>query len=70
VCSRREKPSTPSLFSARSGPGTEEDGRDVHRSREWAAFDELGFRVEATLGEWVVEGKSRDLVVVALECAR
>jgi len=35
-----------------------------------AAFAELGFRVEATLAEWVVdrEGKSRDLVVMTLKC--
>jgi L-amino acid N-acyltransferase YncA len=37
-----------------------------------AAFDELGFRVEATLGDWVVdrEGRSRDLVIMTLECER
>jgi L-amino acid N-acyltransferase YncA len=37
-----------------------------------AAFDELGFRIEATLQEWVVdrEGRSRDLVIMTLECER
>jgi L-amino acid N-acyltransferase YncA len=37
-----------------------------------AAFDELGFRVEATLSDWVVdrEGKSRDLLVMTLKCER
>jgi L-amino acid N-acyltransferase YncA len=37
-----------------------------------AAFDELGFRIEATLQDWVVdrEGKSRDLVIMTLECER
>jgi L-amino acid N-acyltransferase YncA len=36
------------------------------------AFDGLGFRVEATLGEWVVdrEGKSHDLLVMTLDCER
>ena len=37
-----------------------------------AAFEELGFRVEATLQDWVVdrEGGSRDLVVMSLDCER
>ena len=35
-----------------------------------AAFEELGFRVEATLQDWVVdrEGGSRDLVIMSLDC--
>jgi L-amino acid N-acyltransferase YncA len=37
-----------------------------------AAFTELGFRVEATLQDWVVDraGKSRDLVIMSLDCER
>jgi len=37
-----------------------------------AAFEELGFRVEATLQDWVVdrEGGSRDLVIMSLSCER
>jgi hypothetical protein len=37
-----------------------------------AAFEELGFRVEATLQDWVVdrEGGSRDLVIMSLGCER
>ena len=37
-----------------------------------AAFEELGFRVEATLQDWVVdrEGGSRDLVIMSLACER
>jgi hypothetical protein len=35
-----------------------------------ATFEELGFRVEAQLQDWVVdrEGRSRDLVVMSLVC--
>ena len=35
-----------------------------------ATFEELGFRVEAQLQDWVVdrEGKSRDLVIMSLVC--
>jgi L-amino acid N-acyltransferase YncA len=37
-----------------------------------ASFEELGFRVEATLQDWVVdrEGGSRDLVIMSLVCER
>jgi L-amino acid N-acyltransferase YncA len=37
-----------------------------------ATFEELGFRVEAQLQDWVVdrEGKSRDLVIMSLVCER
>jgi L-amino acid N-acyltransferase YncA len=37
-----------------------------------AAFEGLGFQVEATLGEWVVdrEGRFHDLIVMTLDCAR
>ena len=37
-----------------------------------AAFTELGFRVEATLQDWVVDrgGKSRDLLIMSLHCER
>ena len=37
-----------------------------------ASFEELGFRVEATLQDWVVdrEGGSRDLVIMSLGCER
>lgn len=36
-----------------------------------ATFEELGFRVEAQLQDWVVdrEGRSRDLVIMSLVCA-
>jgi L-amino acid N-acyltransferase YncA len=36
------------------------------------AFEELGFQVEATLKDWVVdrEGRSCDLVIMTLECER
>ena len=35
-----------------------------------ATFEELGFKVEAQLQDWVVdrEGKSRDLVIMSLVC--
>ena len=37
-----------------------------------ASFEELGFRVEATLQDWVVDrkGGSRDLVIMSLVCER
>jgi L-amino acid N-acyltransferase YncA len=37
-----------------------------------ASFEELGFRVEATLQDWVVdrEGGSRDLMIMSLVCER
>jgi L-amino acid N-acyltransferase YncA len=37
-----------------------------------ATFEELGFRVEAQLEDWVVdrEGSSRDLVIMSLVCER
>jgi len=37
-----------------------------------AAFLGLGFRIEATLQDWVVdrEGKSRDLIIMTLKCER
>ena len=37
-----------------------------------ATFNELGFRVEAQLQDWVVdrEGKSRDLIIMSLVCER
>jgi L-amino acid N-acyltransferase YncA len=37
-----------------------------------ASFEGFGFRVEATLEDWVVdrEGKSRDLVIMSLLCER
>jgi len=37
-----------------------------------ASFEELGFRIEATLRDWVVdrEGGSRDLVIMSLVCER
>lgn len=36
-----------------------------------ATFEELGFRIEAQLQDWVVdrEGRSRDLVIMTLVCA-
>jgi len=36
------------------------------------SFEELGFRVEATLQDWVVdrEGGSRDLMIMSLVCER
>jgi L-amino acid N-acyltransferase YncA len=37
-----------------------------------AAFETLGFRLEATLQDWVVdrEDRFRDLVIMTLECER
>jgi L-amino acid N-acyltransferase YncA len=37
-----------------------------------AAFKELGFQVEATLQDWVVDrgGRSRDLLIMSLDCER
>jgi L-amino acid N-acyltransferase YncA len=37
-----------------------------------ATFEELGFRIEASLQDWVVdrEGKSRDLIIMSLLCER
>jgi hypothetical protein len=37
-----------------------------------ATFEELGFRVEAQLQDWVVdrEGSSRDLMILSLVCER
>jgi L-amino acid N-acyltransferase YncA len=37
-----------------------------------ASFEELGFRLEATLRDWVVdrEGRTRDLVIMSLVCER
>lgn len=37
-----------------------------------ATFEELGFRVEASLQDWVVdrEGRSRDLIIMSLVCER
>jgi L-amino acid N-acyltransferase YncA len=37
-----------------------------------ATFEELGFRMEASLQDWVVdrEGKSRDLMIMSLLCER
>jgi L-amino acid N-acyltransferase YncA len=35
-----------------------------------ATFEELGFRIEAQLQDWVVDrdGKSRDLIIMSLDC--
>jgi L-amino acid N-acyltransferase YncA len=37
-----------------------------------SSFEELGFRIEATLEDWVVdrEGESRDLIIMSLVCER
>lgn len=37
-----------------------------------SSFEELGFRIEATLQDWVVDraGESRDLVIMSLVCER
>jgi hypothetical protein len=37
-----------------------------------ATFEELGFRMEASLQDWVVDrdGKSRDLIIMSLVCER
>jgi putative acetyltransferase len=37
-----------------------------------ATFEELGFRIEAQLQDWVVDrsGKSRDLMIMSLDCER
>jgi L-amino acid N-acyltransferase YncA len=37
-----------------------------------SSFEELGFRIEATLEDWVVDraGESRDLIIMSLVCER